>query len=82
MFIEQDKNKQNALEAAGHFGLDGEHDDDDPEFINAKMAYANGSITAGGAGINGQGNHYDSVAAARSYMQMKEQGQNPSVMHK
>jgi hypothetical protein len=42
MYIEQDKNKQNALEAAGHFGLDGEHDDDDAEFINAKMAYGNG----------------------------------------
>jgi len=39
MYIENDKSKQNALEAAGRFGLDGEDndddDDDDTDFINA-----------------------------------------------
>lgn len=78
MFIEQDRNKQNALEAAGQFGLD----DDEAEFMHGKMGYANGSITAGGAGINAQSNQFDAVAAARSFMQMKEQGQSPSVTHK
>lgn len=65
MFIEGDKqNKQNALEAAGRFGLDGEEDDgDDTDFINQQMNNGTGGIMAGGAGITPPTDQYTSIAA-------------------
>ena len=87
MYIENDKSKQNDLEAAGRFGLDGEDndddDDDDTDFINAQMNYGNAGIMAGGAGIiPAGGNQFDAVAAARQHMLMKEAAMNPDITPK
>ena len=66
MFIDQ-RSKQQALEAAGRFGLDEDDDDDDTDLMN-------GNIMAGGAGITPPTDPYANPSAYLKSMmpQMQE----------